>query len=161
LTSIQKQFIHSGIRRITVTEVTAGQLQGLKELVQDHQRLIESDEALQNHIREIGQHARAILDICESALGGSIAMPAIFRESVEHPEFSIRTYNCLKNASIQTIGELVVKTEQELLCVRNFSRKSSDEIAEVLATRGLRIGMTEAEMRAWTPPDSNHATFQR
>ena len=62
--------------------------------------------------------------------------------SVEELELSVRSYNCLKNANIQTIGELVQKTEAEMLKTKNFGRKSLNEIKEILATMGLSLGMT-------------------
>ncbi len=61
--------------------------------------------------------------------------------SVEELELSVRSYNCLKNANIQTIGELVQKTEQEMLKTKNFGRKSLNEIKEILASMGLSLGM--------------------
>jgi DNA-directed RNA polymerase subunit alpha len=53
----------------------------------------------------------------------------------------VRSYNCLKNANIQTIGELVQKTEAEMLKTKNFGRKSLNEIKEILASMGLSLGM--------------------
>ena len=61
--------------------------------------------------------------------------------SVEELELSVRSYNCLKNANIQTIGELVCKTEAEMLKTKNFGRKSLNEIKEILASMGLGLGM--------------------
>jgi len=61
--------------------------------------------------------------------------------SVEELELSVRSYNCLKNANIQTIGELVQKSEQEMLRTKNFGRKSLNEIKEILALMGLGLGM--------------------
>jgi len=61
--------------------------------------------------------------------------------SVEELELSVRSYNCLKNANIQTIGELVQKSEAEMLKTKNFGRKSLNEIKEILATMGLSLGM--------------------
>ncbi len=61
--------------------------------------------------------------------------------SVEELELSVRSYNCLKNANIQTIGELVQKTESEMLKTKNFGRKSLNEIKEILASMGLSLGM--------------------
>jgi DNA-directed RNA polymerase subunit alpha len=61
--------------------------------------------------------------------------------SVEELELSVRSYNCLKNANIQSIGELVQKTEAEMLKTKNFGRKSLNEIKEILATMGLSLGM--------------------
>ena len=61
--------------------------------------------------------------------------------SVDELELSVRSYNCLKNADIKTIGELVTKTESEMLKTKNFGRKSLNEIKEILGTMGLSLGM--------------------
>jgi DNA-directed RNA polymerase subunit alpha len=61
--------------------------------------------------------------------------------SVDELELSVRSYNCLKNANIRTIGELVQKNEAEMLKTRNFGRKSLNEIKEILAGMGLSLGM--------------------
>jgi DNA-directed RNA polymerase subunit alpha len=62
-------------------------------------------------------------------------------KSVDEMELSVRSYNCLKNASIRTIGELVQKSEGEMLKTKNFGRKSLNEIKEILAGMGLSLGM--------------------
>jgi DNA-directed RNA polymerase subunit alpha len=62
-------------------------------------------------------------------------------KSVEELELSVRSYNCLKNANIKTIADLVQKTEQEMLRTKNFGRKSLNEIKEILQGMGLRLGM--------------------
>jgi DNA-directed RNA polymerase subunit alpha len=62
-------------------------------------------------------------------------------KSVEELELSVRSYNCLKNANIRTIRELVQKTEGEMLKTKNFGRKSLNEIKEILTTMGLSLGM--------------------
>ena len=64
----------------------------------------------------------------------------LFR-SVDELELSVRSANCLKNADIRHIGELVQKTEQEMLKTKNFGRKSLNEIKEILAEMGLSLGM--------------------
>ena len=62
-------------------------------------------------------------------------------KSVEELELSVRSYNCLKNANIRTIRELVQKTEGDMLKTKNFGRKSLNEIKEILTTMGLSLGM--------------------
>jgi len=62
-------------------------------------------------------------------------------KSVEELELSVRSYNCLKNANIRTIRELVQKTEAEMLRTKNFGRKSLNEIKEILHGMGLSLGM--------------------
>lgn len=73
----------------------------------------------------------------------------LFR-SVEELELSVRSANCLKNANIRYIGELVQRTEQEMLKTKNFGRKSLNEIKEVLVEMGLNLGM---ELDGFVPPD--------
>ncbi len=71
--------------------------------------------------------------------------PLVYNEnldrSVEELELSVRSYNCLKNANITTIRELVQKSEQEMLRTKNFGRKSLNEIKEILTAMGLGLGM--------------------
>jgi len=61
--------------------------------------------------------------------------------SVDELELSVRSANCLKNAGIGLIGELVQKTEAEMLKTKNFGRKSLNEIKEILSEMGLSLGM--------------------
>jgi DNA-directed RNA polymerase subunit alpha len=64
----------------------------------------------------------------------------LFR-SVDELELSVRSANCLKHANIRLIGDLVQKTEAEILATKNFGKKSLNEIKEVLASMGLSLGM--------------------
>ena len=67
--------------------------------------------------------------------------------SVNEIELSVRAANCLNNANITTVGQLAMKTEQEMLKYRNFGKKSLNEIKEKLTALGLGLGMTfEAEL---------------
>ena len=61
--------------------------------------------------------------------------------SVDEMELSVRSYNCLKNAEIKSIGDLVTRTEHEMLKTKNFGRKSLNEIKDILAEMGLSLGM--------------------
>ncbi len=65
--------------------------------------------------------------------------------SVDDLELSVRSYNCLKNANILTVGDLVVRSESEMMKVKNFGRKSLEEIKDILETMGLQFGMKEDE----------------
>ena len=71
----------------------------------------------------------------------------LFR-SVDDLELSVRSANCLKNANIRYIGELVAKTEAEMLKTKNFGRKSLNEIKEILSEMGLSLGM---KVDGWPP----------
>lgn len=73
--------------------------------------------------------------------------------SVEELELSVRSNNCLKNANIKTIRDLVQKTESEMLKTKNFGRKSLNEIKEILATMGLSLGVKFDESGNPIQPD--------
>jgi DNA-directed RNA polymerase subunit alpha len=71
----------------------------------------------------------------------------LFR-SVDELELSVRSANCLKHADIKLIGDLVQKTEAEILATKNFGRKSLNEIKEILSEMGLSLGM---KLENWSP----------
>ena len=71
----------------------------------------------------------------------------LFR-SVDELELSVRSANCLKHANIKLIGDLVQKTEAEILATKNFGRKSLNEIKEILSEMGLGLGM---KLENWPP----------
>ena len=75
---------------------------------------------------------------------------AALLKKVDELELSVRSANCLKNDNIVYIGDLIQKTEAEMLRTPNFGRKSLNEIKEVLAGMGLHLGM---EVPNW-PPDN-------
>jgi len=68
-------------------------------------------------------------------------MKKLYNMSVNEIELSVRAANCLNNANITTVGQLAMKTEQEMLKYRNFGKKSLNEIKEKLAGLGLTLGM--------------------
>jgi DNA-directed RNA polymerase subunit alpha len=77
-----------------------------------------------------------------------LAFNPAFLKKVDELELSVRSANCLKNDNIVYIGDLVQKTEAEMLRTPNFGRKSLNEIKEVLASRGLTLG---ARLENWPP----------
>ena len=74
--------------------------------------------------------------------------------SVEDLELSVRSYNCLKNADIQTIGDLVLRTESDMLKTKNFGKKSLLEIKDILGSMGLEFGMLRDEHGRFFPRPS-------
>lgn len=71
--------------------------------------------------------------------------------SVDDLELSVRSANCLRNANIRYIGELVQRTENEMLKTKNFGRKSLNEIKQLLSEMGLGLGV---KIEGWEKPDS-------
>ncbi len=101
------------------------------KLMKDHLAIfinLDEDEDIQETPVEISEQDRA-------------AWADKLSRSVDELELSVRSYNCLKNANIRTIGELVQKTESEMLKTKNFGRKSLNEIKDILASMGLSLGM--------------------
>jgi DNA-directed RNA polymerase subunit alpha len=102
------------------------------KLMKDHLQIFinieEEEEATEGVTIEVSDEEKSVL---WEKLG----------KSVDEMELSVRSYNCLKNANIRTIGELVQKTEPEMLKTKNFGRKSLNEIKEILGGMGLSLGM--------------------
>lgn len=110
------------------------------KLLKDHMSIFINFEEVPEQAEEISER-------------GMDKMNEVLNRSVEELELSVRSYNCLKNANIQTIGELVQKTEAEMLRTKNFGRKSLNEIKEILANMGLALGMRiDAHGRLVAPP---------
>ena len=87
-------------------------------------------------------------------------MTEVMNRSVEELELSVRSYNCLKNANIQTIADLVQKTEAEMLRTKNFGRKSLNEIKEILGGLGLGFGMKFDSQGRLVSPAGTPATLE-
>jgi len=99
------------------------------KLMRDHTTIFINAEDLEEHAEE-------------AAPDTSVAkIHEILNRSVEELELSVRSYNCLKNASISTISDLVQRSESEMLRTKNFGRKSLNEIKEILGGLGLQFGM--------------------
>jgi DNA-directed RNA polymerase subunit alpha len=110
------------------------------KLLKDHMTIFINFEEVAEQTEEVSER-------------GMDKMNEVLNRSVEELELSVRSYNCLKNANIQTIGELVQKTEAEMLRTKNFGRKSLNEIKEILANMGLSLGMRiDAHGRLVAPP---------
>jgi DNA-directed RNA polymerase subunit alpha len=69
-------------------------------------------------------------------------MEALMAKNLDDFDLSVRTANCLKNASIATVGDLVSKSERDILEIKNFGKKSLEELQELLARLGLSFGMS-------------------
>ena len=75
----------------------------------------------------------------------------VLAQPIDHLDLSVRSMNCLKSDDIFRVGDLVQRTEQEMLRTPNFGRKSLTEIKEVLEDMGLSLGM---KLEGWPPEDS-------
>jgi len=100
------------------------------DLLSDHLRIFSTFEA-RSEEEEVVQR----VDV-DPKLSEMLGKP------IEELDLSVRSANCLKNANIRTLGDLVQRTEREMLSTKNFGRKSLDEIKDVLLSLGLSFGMT-------------------
>ena len=144
--------VHSPVRKVkyTVEAARLGQMTDYDKLIlevwtngavspQDSiglaSKLLKDHMAIFINFEELPEQAE------EAVERGAGPVNEVLNRSVEELELSVRSYNCLKNANIQTIGDLVQRTEAEMLRTKNFGRKSLNEIKEILAGLGLSFGM--------------------
>jgi DNA-directed RNA polymerase subunit alpha len=153
--------VFSPIRKVTfqVENTRVGQSTDYDRLILDvHTNgSLHPEEAVSQAARVLQEHLQVFVSFHEEPVQET---PAVDEErqrlmenlnrSVDELELSVRSYNCLKNANIRTIGELVQKNEAEMLKTRNFGRKSLNEIKEILTLMGLGLGMN-LEGVEWTP----------
>ncbi len=148
--------VHSPVKRVKfeVDAARVGQATDYDKLtIEVHTNgAISPEEALAEAARTVRKFFEVFIDADEDEDDDDVeiyqpkvaAMPVTnenLDKSVEELELSVRSYNCLKNANIRTIRELVHKSETEMLKTKNFGRKSLNEIKEILAQMGLTLGM--------------------
>jgi DNA-directed RNA polymerase subunit alpha len=156
--------VHSPIRKVnyTVEAARLGQMTDYDKLTLDvwTNGAVTPQDAIGLAAKLLKDHTTIFINIEEEPELEQIAPEkpaAVYNEnldrSVEELELSVRSYNCLKNANITTIRELVQKSEQEMLKTKNFGRKSLNEIKEILSAMGLSLGMkTDEKGNPLMPP---------
>ncbi len=146
--------VHSPVKKVNylVEAARLGQTTDYEKLTVDvwTNGAISPRDAVSNAAKLVREHLNIFInleDVAESApeteaeqAHGTVSNENLDK-SVEELELSVRSYNCLKNANIRTIRELVQKTEAEMLKTKNFGRKSLNEIKDILQTMGLGLGM--------------------
>lgn len=146
--------VHSPVKKVNylVEAARLGQTTDYEKLTIDvwTNGAITPRDAVSNAAKLVREHLNIFInleDVAEQVLDApaeqahSTVSNENLDKSVEELELSVRSYNCLKNANIRTIRELVQKTEAEMLKTKNFGRKSLNEIKEILQTMGLSLGM--------------------
>jgi DNA-directed RNA polymerase subunit alpha len=142
--------IFSPVQRVnyTVEDTRVGHATDLDRLVLEiwTDGSIRPEEALQEASRLLIDHFRLFAGIADETSAGAAFSVAedpdkarLMAMPIEELDLSVRPYNCLKRAAIQTVGDLVKKTEEEVAAVKNFGRKSLDEVKEKLAAHGLSL----------------------
>ncbi len=146
--------VHSPVKKVNyvVEQARIGQTTDYEKLTLDvwTNGAISPRDAVSLSARLVRDHLAIFVNLDEVieladdgqvAQGGAPVSNEHLDKSVEELELSVRSYNCLKNANIRTIRELVQKTEAEMLKTKNFGRKSLNEIKDILQTMGLGLGM--------------------
>jgi len=155
--------VHSPIRKVnyTVEAARLGQMTDYDKLTLDvwTNGAISPQDAVGLAAKLLKDHMTIFINFEETPEAeevapekGTVLRNDSLDRSVEELELSVRSYNCLKNANITTIRELVQKTEQEMLKTKNFGRKSLNEIKEILGAMGLGLGMRFDEEGNPVPP---------
>jgi len=107
---------------------------------------IKSDEAVSLAAKILSEHLNLFIDLSDNAKNAEIMVEKeedqkekVLEMSVEELDLSVRSYNCLKRAGINTVEELISRTEEEMMKVRNLGKKSLEEVLNKLAELGLSL----------------------
>lgn len=110
-----------------------------EEAVQEASRILTDQFKLLIGMGQEGETAAGLEPGADAQMAKLYAMP------IEELDLSVRPYNCLKRAGINTVGDLIQRTEEEIVAVKNFGRKSLDEVREKLTSLGLSLKKTEGQ----------------
>jgi DNA-directed RNA polymerase subunit alpha len=145
--------VHSPIKRVNyrVESARVGRATDYERLILDvwTNGTITPEEALSLGATLLKDHLTIFIDsersLSEEAAGGDAHAPSdldlILDKNIDELDLSVRSANCLKNANIHTLRDLVARSEKEMLETRNFGRKSLEEVQELLTQYGLSFGM--------------------
>ena len=144
--------IYTPVQRVNVTveNTRVGQITDFDKLTLDvyTNGTLEPDEAVSLAARVLSEHLSVFIDLSDNAKTTEIMAEPIddnktkaLEMSIDELELSVRSYNCLKRAGINTVQELCSKTPDEMMKVRNLGRKSLDEVLEKLKELGLKLNM--------------------
>ena len=146
--------IYTPVERVNVTveNIRVGQQTDFDKLTLDvtTNGTIAPDEAVSLAAKVLSEHLSVFIDLSENAKSAEIMvekednkMEEAFRMSIDELELSVRSYNCLKRAGINTVEELCNKTPDEMMKVRNLGRKSLEEVLAKLKDLGLKLRTAE------------------
>jgi DNA-directed RNA polymerase subunit alpha len=146
--------IFSPVRKVkyTVEPTRVGQRSDYDKLILEiwTDGTIRPDDSLAEAAKIAKEHFSSFINFDENSLGAELdddpdddRIRKILNTPVEELELSVRSSNCLKNANIRSIGELIRKTEDDIAKTRNFGKKSLQEIKEKLKEWNLGLGITD------------------
>lgn len=146
--------IYTPVERVnlTVQNTRVGQVTDYDKLTLDvfTNGAIAPDEAVSLAARVLVEHLNLFVDLSENAKSVDVMVESVTDEkekvlemNIDELELSVRSYNCLKRAGINTVEELINKTPEDMMKVRNFGRKSLDEVLAKLKELGLSLNDSE------------------
>ena len=142
--------IYTPIERVNVTveNTRVGQVTDYDKLTLDvyTNGTLAPDEAVSLAAKVLNEHLNLFIDLSENAKSAEVMVEKennekekVLEMNIDELELSVRSYNCLKRAGINTVEDLACKTEEEMMKVRNLGRKSLEEVQQKLATLGLSL----------------------
>ena len=149
--------VHSPVKRVTyrVEAARVGRATDYERLVLEiwTNGTVTPEEAVSLASTLLKEHLMIFIQSEESVVEEVVVEPAeeatgidaVLARTIDELDLSVRSANCLKNASIHTLRDLVRRSEREMLETKNFGRKSLEEVQEILADFGLRLGMDVPE----------------
>src|SRR5215216_8130227 len=132
--------------------------------IEPEDALVQASSILRKHIEPFyayDENAIAFDETPQQQSQENQKLKKLLNMSVNEIELSVRAANCLNNANITTVGQLAMKTEQEMLKYRNFGKKSLNEIKDKLQALGLTLGMTFEPDLLEAPKEDNTALLAR
>ena len=144
--------IYTPVERVnlTVENTRVGQITDFDKLTLDvyTNGTLAPDEAVSLAAKVLSEHLNAFIDLSESAKSVDVMIDKVNNEkekvlemNIDELELSVRSYNCLKRAGINTVEELCSKTSEDMMKVRNLGRKSLDEVLTKLKELGLSLNL--------------------
>ena len=146
--------IYTPVERVnlSVENTRVGQITDFDKLTLDvfTDGTLEPDEAISLAAKVLSEHLNAFIDLSESAKTAEVMVEKeddekekVLEMSIDELELSVRSYNCLKRAGINTVEELTNKTAEDMMKVRNLGKKSLEEVEDKLAELGLALKENE------------------
>ena len=144
--------IYTPVERVnlTVENTRVGQMTDYDKLTLDvfTNGTLAPDEALSLAAKVLSEHLNLFIDLSESAKTAEVMVESVSNEkekvlemNIDELELSVRSYNCLKRAGINTVEELCSKTSEDMMKVRNLGRKSLEEVLSKLRELGLSLNL--------------------
>ena len=146
--------IYTPVERVnlTVENTRVGQVTDYDKLTLDvfTNGTLEPDEAVSLAAKVLSEHLNLFIDLSEAAQQVDVmvekendAQEKVLEMNIDELELSVRSYNCLKRAGINTVAELINRTPEDMMKVRNLGRKSLEEVLAKLKELGLELNQTE------------------